>query len=182
MKNAATLLLLTLIVSCHHVPMRLPVTTAAPIPADVLERLTPRQPGRNLSLEPLADEDGYQRWKFRFESGDAASPAVEGEYYQVLHATSDSPAPLVQVAPILGGAIDDYLLTRVFATWAAAEGCSSFFIYQEEIVLKPDRDGAALEEMLRRTTIENLQALDLFSARPEVDASRLGCFGVSTLR
>lgn len=165
--------------ACHHVPMRRPVSVAPPVPAEILERLTPKQPGRDLTLEHLSDEDGYRRLKFRFQSGSAEHPIVEGEYYQVTTATPDSPAPLVQVAPILGGALDDYLLTRVFASWAAQEGCSSFFVYQEEIVLQPERGGASLERVLRRTTIENVQALELFASRPEADATRLGCFGVS---
>lgn len=184
-RSVLLLLWTTLFLSaCHHIPLRQPVRVPDVLPDEVRQRLYPDRAAKGLILEPFdeapsANHGVYRRWKFRFQSNYDDVPEVSGEYYQISSATAEAPSPLVQIAPILGGALDGYLTTRIFADWAAHDGFSSFFIYQEEIVLQPERDGAALEGVLRRTTRENVQALHLFASRPEVDNTRLGCFGVS---
>lgn len=104
---------------------------------------------------------------------------VRGEYYQSLGASATHPAPLLQISPILGGALDDYLASRVFAGWAAKEGFCAFFLYQEEFVLAPERGGRELDESLLRSIVENVQALRLLASRPEIDRRKLGSFGIS---
>jgi dienelactone hydrolase len=104
---------------------------------------------------------------------------VRGEYLRLAGASAETPAPLLQISPILGGALNDYLLARVIAGWAADAGFSCFFIYQPEEILDAHVDGAGMTRLLRRTTAENLAAIRLLCARPEVDAARIGSFGVS---
>ncbi len=104
---------------------------------------------------------------------------VTGELYLVHSASAATPSPLVAIAPILGGAGDDYLASRVFAGWAADDGMSSFFLHQEATILDPSRGGAALERLLRQTTAENIRALHLLADRPDIDGERLGSFGIS---
>lgn len=155
-----------------------PMTTPA-LPGDLLARLRPACPGTSLSLEHLEDNHRFHRFRFRFRTGDDRHPEVTGEYLQTLGAGPGEPAPLLQISPILGGALNDYLATRVFAGWAGDAGFSAFFLYQDEEILQPELDAAGIAELMSRTTRENIQALHLLAALPEVDGERLGCFGIS---
>ena len=113
------------------------------------------------------------------DNREAQDNLVRGEYFQIQSATADHPEPLLQISPILGATMDNYLATRIFGGWANKVGFSYFFLYQEEILLAPERSAADLERLLLKTTRENIQGLHLLAARPEIDESRLGSFGIS---
>lgn len=179
MRILALLALAPLLCSCPRFPLRQP----SPLPPpDVTGRLAAlRPPGEALDfeIELLRQESGVAIHRFQFRSRSGSEKPVVGEYYQVEAATARQPAPLLQIAPILGGALNDYLVSRIFAGWAAEAGISSFFLHQDGIILGAEVSARRMQEMLIQTTHENVQALRVLSARPEVDSASLACFGIS---
>ncbi len=152
------------------------------VPESLAARFTPIHPGWALKLEPQETGADYQLYRFQFQTYSEVYldfRRVGGIYYRSLQASRETPAPLVLVSPILGGAKDDYLACRVFGRWAARWGLSSFYLHQEEDILTGDRDAFELDRLLRDNILSNRKALDLLSRRPEVNPSRLGSLGIS---
>lgn len=145
-----------------------------------LEELTPRHGAWGLRLEIADDEAHWRRYVFSFETYDDAGGfrTVRGDWY-VPTVALESPAPLIVLAPILAGPVDDYLASRFIARAACRRGISAFFVHQETVILDGDRDSLALEERLAQNIRDNRKAIALFLERPEVDSTRLGSFGVS---
>jgi hypothetical protein len=134
-------------------------------------------------LEPDPDRGRhYESFVFHFDTFsemDGDFKRVDGKYYRSLKASERKKGPLLIMAPILAGAADDYLACKIFSRWAAANGMSSFYVYQEEDILIPKRDGVELERLFRENVQDNIKTLDLLLERPEVDPKRLGTFGIS---
>ena len=187
MRPAAGILLLLqvatlLAAGCRHVE-RAELRAVEPIPERLLRAYRPRQAPFHFVLEPGSDNGHYyESFRFRFDTysemeGDFKQ--VVGTYYRTRKEVPGGRAPLLCFAPILAGAVDNYLACRVFAHWAAREGFSSFYVHQDEIILTADRDGIVLERLWRDSTLDNIKALDLLTQLPEVDAERLGSLGIS---
>jgi hypothetical protein len=168
---------------CSHRPRAEPGRPPLPLPPEVAEPYRPRHPGFGLSYEPGDDQGRYHRsYRFAFAGfseveGDFRR--VEGRLYQTLRAPPGGRSPLLQVSPILAGAVTDYLECRVFSRWACEHGISTFFLHQEEDILAPGRDAIDLERRVRESIQDNIRALDLFLERPDVDPERLGTLGIS---
>jgi hypothetical protein len=136
-----------------------------------------------MRFEPGEDEGRYHRsFRFSFSTFSEALGdfrRVEGRFYRSLRVPPAGRGPLVQISPILAGAVNDYLECRVFSRWACEHGLSTFFLEQEEDILIPGRDAIDLERRLRENIQDNIRALDLLVERPDVDPARLGTFGIS---
>ncbi len=154
-----------------------------PLPASLAARYTPVHPGFALEIEPLDAGRDAERFRFRFQTFSEVYldfRTVEGTWYRTRNREKGVPAPLVLVSPILGGAKDDYLACRVFGSWAAAEGMSSFYLHQDADILTGERDAVELDRLLRENILANRKTLDLFLALPgEVDPRRLASLGIS---
>jgi hypothetical protein len=147
-----------------------------------LQSLRPRHPGERLELELVEWSPAYLRFVFSFQTRSTqigSVKTVRADYYRSQSASEAEPAPLLIVAPILAGPIDDYLASRYFSEKACQRGISTFFVHQETFILQGDRSAVDLEAALRENIRDNIKALDLFVGLPEVDASRLGSFGLS---
>jgi len=147
-----------------------------------LRHVRPRHEGFDLQLDLVEETGTRQLYAFSFstyseELGDFKT--VEGRYYRTLAVAPGEPAPLLLVSPILAGPRGDFITCRVFSAWAAEAGYSAFFLQQNESVLSSDRDARDLVAYVREDVRDHLKALDLLSARPDVDADRLGSFGIS---
>ena len=160
------------------------VEPRAPVSLDAahLAELRPRHPGRDFELEFVEEASAHQRFEFRFQTysdqqGDFKT--VTGTYYRTRRAPPGARPPLIVVSPILAGPVDDYLASRFLSWQATKAGLSTFFLHQETVILRPERDAVGLEAFLRESVRDNIKALDLFVELPEVDPSRLGSIGVS---
>jgi dienelactone hydrolase len=170
-----------LLCACSHLERQPHERRHEPLEAELLAEMRPRHPGHELSLEAVNETRAYQRYIFRFQAycdliGDYKQ--VSGDYY-LARAALNFPAPLLVMAPILAGPVDDYRATRYFCERACEAGMSSFFIHQETSILDTGRDAADLEARMRENIRDNITALDLFCERPEVDGRRLGSLGIS---
>jgi hypothetical protein len=136
-----------------------------------------------MRLEPGDDEGRYHRsYLFHFDAFSEAEgdfQRVTGNLYLSLRAPPSGRTPLVQVSPILAGAVSGYLECRIFSRWACEHGISTYYIHQEDDVLAPGRDAVDLERRMRENIQDNIRALDLLLERPDMDPERLGTLGIS---
>jgi hypothetical protein len=183
LSRVAALLAACLLAGCsfHGAPAspRPPVD----LPADVLADYRPRHPGYGLELEPSWDTGTHhESFAFRFltySEMECRPKAVEGRYYRPPGIPRGEKVPLIIIAPILAGAVTDYLECRIFSRWACAAGLATFYLHQEKDILTDARDGVDFEKLIRENIQDNIRALDLFVERPEVDPARLGSLGIS---
>ncbi len=144
------------------------------------DHLKPRIPGWGFETLGLRVEDDYHvdRFEFRYYCDVQQRFAVErGEVYLPDHV--EPPYPLIAVSPILGGALTDYLECRIFGWVMAKAGYASFFLYQDEWLLKP-YDGAIDLERALRAWVRNMgRSLDLILANYPIDRHQLATFGIS---
>jgi hypothetical protein len=154
-----------------------------PLTPEDLAPYRPRHPGFDFRLEPADDKgESHESFRFRFTAFSEMErdlKTVEGTFYRSRKVPSGHPSPLVLCSPILAGAAGDYLECRVFSRWACARGLSTFYVHQEEDILAGWRDGVEFERLFRENIQDNLRALDLFVARPDIDPERLGTLGIS---
>ena len=167
---------------CTHLPRAENPRPPLPLDPAHLAELRPRHAAWGLELTLIHRARNFERYGFRFQTysdlrGDYKT--VTGDYYRTRVVASGERPPLVVVSPILGGHSGDYLATR-FISWQACEsGLSTFFLHQEHVILRPERDALGLESRFRESIRDNIKALDLFERLPEVDSGRLGSIGVS---
>ena len=153
------------------------------LPAETLAAYRPRHPGYALELERGRDSGmQYESFAFRFltySEMECRPKAVEGRFYRPRGIPRGGKVPLIIIAPILAGAVTDYLECRIFSRWACAEGMATFYIHQEKDILTDARDGIDFEKLIRENVQDNIRALDLFLERPEIDTARVGSLGIS---
>lgn len=162
---------------CRHVPMVSDPRSAAP----PIDHLVPAFGAWGLETEsrPERSSDDIAVEEFQFRTYDDVSgefAVVRGEVW--LPRQVERP-PLVVISPILGGYHTEYLECRWFADAAAGRGYASFFLYQDEIILKPDLDGTDLERSLRTAVRDEIKAIDVLATRYSFDGERIASLGIS---
>jgi len=93
------------------------------------------------------------------------------DYYLPLHKEK---SPVLLILPMLGGS---YPLEKYFAVYFAKRGFASIIVHREK--LRKDSSMAALDFMLKQSVLDNMRAIDWIETRPELDAERIGVFGIS---
>jgi dienelactone hydrolase len=84
-------------------------------------------------------------------------------------------APVILILPMLGG---KYPLERFFAKYFARHGLASVIVHREDYNRTPE-SAEEINTLFHQTVLDNKRAIDWLQTRREVDASRLGVFGVS---
>jgi len=86
-----------------------------------------------------------------------------------------TPPPVILVLPIFGGG---YEVSRLFAPYFAEKGFSAFIVHRQNRYRRFD-DLRQIDSVLRQMVLDHRKVLDWLETRPEVDATRIGSFGVS---
>lgn len=92
------------------------------------------------------------------------------------HPAPFAPRPLVLMSPILGNTV---LLVDSFARGLARRGYHAAIVQRKELAFDPEASLHQAEEEVRLVVMRSRQALDFLVRREDVDAKRLGTFGVS---
>lgn len=103
----------------------------------------------------------------------AEAPDVTFDYYRCLGA---EPRPTILCTPILGG---DGALERGVARSFAEAGFHAVLVRREGRLFKDKPTLPLLSERFTRMIRDRSLVLDWLERRPEVDASRIGAFGIS---
>lgn len=153
---------------------------------------------RELTPPPRHLEPAFPIWAFESQPGDDANThyrsetfsfttyddvfgdfeTVRGEIYLPTGFPNQA-VPLVEVSPILAGAMTGYLECRYFCRRMARRGFAGYFVYQDERLLLPHLDAVELERRLRSSTRSTIKALDALVERYPIDRDRLASFGIS---
>ncbi len=82
--------------------------------------------------------------------------------------------PVLLILPMLGGS---YPLEKYFASYFVKRGFAAIIVHREKT---PEGTGLeVLNGMLKQSVLDNRQAIDWIETRPELDAQRIGIFGIS---
>jgi hypothetical protein len=104
-------------------------------------------------------------------SADAAR-RVAIEVYRPLTA---APSPVVLLLPSAGGS---YWIERSFARYFADRGYAAVLLRREKV--EPgEQVMEAVDDLLRQSVIDGSRVLDWVATRPDLDAQRVGLFGIS---
>ncbi len=167
-----------LAVGCGHLPFesttRQPQLMAPP-------ELRPAFGSWGFTTEILEElsSDQFTVYRFSFETYCdvlGRTETVSGELYRP---TTEGPHPLIAVAPILGGAVGNYIECRAFGEYSAEQDYASYYLYQDVKLLKAYEEASSLERRLRQWVRSMIKALDTISDHYPIDEQRLGTFGIS---
>ncbi len=133
--------------------------------------------GGGITREQLEEQPRYRRFLIRFPLAspgfEPTEPTVEVEWFESRAAGA---RPAILFSPILGG---DYPLERGLCRFFADHGLHVALTHRKTLKVSPEKDVSHLELLLRQAIVRNRQVVDWMAAQPNVDATRLGSFGIS---
>jgi hypothetical protein len=171
-----TTCLLSLVIAsgCCHLRQSSKPHPPQPVPAEVAALVAYTKPN------PLVCTESNLLTDARFTVSRIAISAVADRTNRILSLDYYRPVgtnrmPVIVVLPIIGGG---YPLEKMFCAYFARHGMAALLVRRESLKRTLDR----LEEIndaLLYSAIDARQAMDWVETRPELDASRLGVFGIS---
>lgn len=173
---AVFLILLTVLTGCAvHYKADRNLRAARPLPEAVAAEFFYPRAEVAYSEILLEDKDDYTIRRIEFESTHNVIPAphtIRMDYYALKNVEK---APVILVLPILGG---KNVIARIFARHFAENGYAAVIVHRQ----REYKDIAELDLInptLKQMVIDHMQAVDWAETRKELDASRIGVFGVS---
>jgi hypothetical protein len=106
------------------------------------------------------------------DEGARTNRSVQLDYYDVV---GDAKVPVVMVLPMSGGG---YTIERNFAAYFASRGYASVIVHREKVP-KSDQLLENLNPMMKRMVIDHMRVIDWLETVPDVDAGKIGIFGIS---
>ena len=94
------------------------------------------------------------------------------DYYRP---TGTNRTPVIVVLPIIGGG---YPLEKIFCSYFARQGMAAVLVRRDRLKRTIDRL-EEVDDILRQAAVDAQQAIDWVETRSELDASRIGVFGIS---
>jgi dienelactone hydrolase len=160
----------------EHTPLAAHPRARATLPAEVDARL---EPDRSFPLAVTLDAEiavgGHRVLPGRIAVRRAESPAPFETRFQLWLAdgAAAAPAPTLVVTPILGG---DNEVEEIIADDLASHGMHAVIVDRR---LPKEPSFANFERALRDMVATRRRVIDWLETRPEVDARRIGAYGVS---
>lgn len=161
---------------CCHFAAKPQAAAPPPLPAvTVTEFARPKSRPAVLSETVLTTQS-----QFTVTRIELATPPLAGETNRTVVFDYYAPpgtgrTPVILVLPVSGG---DYELERHFAKYYARQGLAALIVRRE-----PKRPGPVpledFDRSLRQSVFDHRRVLDWVETRPELDAGRIGLFGVS---
>jgi pimeloyl-ACP methyl ester carboxylesterase len=171
---AAVLIGALLFSGCVHLPAsRFNRATPAPLPAWATNSLAG---SGTLAFKTHEKELEARRGctikqvELAVESNPAGSPTVL-EYYQLTRGTN----PVILLLPVSGGG---YQIERFFARYFARHGFAVLIVHRAKIARELN-EIATINDWMKQRMVDLRQVIDWVETRPELDAGRIGVFGIS---
>src|SRR4030095_16714972 len=148
----------------------------APVPSEVAKEFS-RPSVREADVRETRVHTNEYHLETQFEliavtNGPSSSRALVLDCFLPTRTTNP---PVILILPMLGG---KYPLERFFAKYFARHGLASVIVHREDTDGTPET-ADAVNTLFHQTVLDNKRAIDWLQTRHEVDASRLGVFGVS---
>jgi hypothetical protein len=145
------------------------------VPANIArEYETPKCPECPVTVSLTSDRGDYSISRVQLQSARLSNGTnrwIEIDYYRPV---STNRLPIIMVLPMLGGG---YELERHFANYFASHGYAAAIVRRDR--RQKEMKIEELDILMRQMVMDHRQVVDWFEAQPELDASRLGIFGVS---
>lgn len=146
-----------------------------PLPAETLASYAyPRYEG-SYTEKILQQETHYTLKRITFPSSHnilSLEHAITIDYYAI---DSAEKVPVIMVLPILGGGNS---IASSFARYFAEHGFAAIIVHAQKAYKKPEYL-TKINTILRQIVFDHKQAIDWIETKPELDAARIGVFGVS---
>jgi acetyl esterase/lipase len=159
---------------CVHWPARCDRSVPPPAPAGLLEHFAAVDWKQLVARETQAEPHGAYRIR-QIELSLAAAPADTNAAIrlEVFQPNRDR-SPVILLLPVSGG---DYTIERIFARHFVQRGFAVVIAQRRKIPHETKLE--AIDPWLTQTVRDNRSALDWIETRPELDAGRIGLFGIS---
>ena len=142
---------------CSTTPCADPARPALALPAAIAARYALPGPVAELYLAPLGGAAGCRYFRGRIGSG------TEAAEFELVLPAGEEPAPVVLCLPILAGGED---LIWVVGTELASRGYAAMWTRRVAAALRPPQRSHDLEQLFRRTVIQNRMLLQWADAQP----------------
>lgn len=142
---------------------------------DILDYYSYPERTIEAKVETLRDKHRYiiQRVEFPSALNVFSTENIKVDYYRQ---KKEGQFPTVLILPISGG-ID--FSVESFAGYFASHGFNCAAVHNRKADLERTQSAEEVEDYFRQTVLDNRQVLDYLVERPEVDANKLGCIGLS---
>lgn len=177
-RAARTLFALSLLLSgCTSMPAQRAPRASLPLPEATAAYYDYPDHTPDAQVELVRHQKRYSEYLVRFplsaEGFEPTEPEVEIEW---MESTRPGKRPVIVVNPILGG---DYPLERGIARYFASRGFHAVLVHRKTLKISPEHPVSRIEILLRQGVIRIRQVADWLERHPRVDATRMGCFGIS---
>ena len=168
----ASLAMLLLASGCIHLPMGNSPRAAHSVPESVVAEFSPARPPTLSRHETLLETRRHYTVR-RIELG--SEPSLVTNIIVVFYQVPRRNSPVIMLLPISGG---DYEPESLFARYFARHGLAVVLVHRREIGDQTPTT-AAINDWLKQNLADNKRVLDWIETRPELDARRIGLFGIS---
>ena len=160
--------------ACAHVPVDPSYSGPISLPKSIKSQYiyTPYQGGCRVSV--IEDKGSYIFKKITFPS---ANDTMMGSKIRLeyLDPKGDDKVPVIIILPVLKGASS---IIKDFAQFYAKNGYAALIVNRKKRYLK-DHDLTRVNDILQEIVINHRQVLDWIETQPDLDAERIGVFGIS---
>ena len=161
---------------CCHLPMRQPAPPPPPLPQELSTQFN--YP-RTVALDAKEQETTH-RSRYEIKRIEMAALPDRFDTNRLLRLDYYAPhregrKPVVLVLPISGGG---YPLEKHVSAYFARRGWAAVIVRRRKLPREPV-NGEELSAVLGQSIIDARRALDWIETRPELDATKIGVFGVS---
>jgi hypothetical protein len=170
MASAAAAFAVSLVGGCAHLALPADYAGPEPRPGTLRSEFAYEPRAEPVSITETESSDAYVVRRVEFAPVDGRPLALD--YYDL---RSEAPAPVIIVMPVMGGR---YRAARHFADHFASHGLAAVIVRRHEDDKKAD-ELDELNAMFHDVAVDHLQAIDWIERQPELDAARLGLFGIS---
>jgi hypothetical protein len=168
------LLSLVMASGCCHLRQSFNARPPQPVPAEVAARVAYTKPNPLVCAESnMVSTAHFAIDRITMTAvADRTNRTLALDYYRPV---GTNRTPIIVVLPILGGG---YPLEKIFCAYFARHGMAALLVRRESLKRTIDHLGE-INDALLYSAIDARQAIDWVETRPELDASRLGVFGIS---
>ena len=164
-----------LVISCAHTPMNPDYSGPKSLPADLEKEFSYIRFDGDYSSEVLEENNTFVLKQISFTPDTNILDTKHDIILEFYEIKSETKSPVILVLPILGGS--NYF-AHTFAEYFAENGYSAIIVHRQKRY-KTFKDLDKVDKILRQIVFDHKQALDWIGMQPELDAERIGVFGIS---
>jgi dienelactone hydrolase len=161
---------------CCHLRYLPSARNPGAVPQQVVDAIAYSKPGKLICTE--SNLEVHARFTLhRIETAALANHVRTNrtlalDYYRPV---GTNRTPVILVLPIIGG---DYPLEKIFCSYFARQGMAAVLVRRDRLKRTIDQL-EEVDDILRQAAVDARQAIDWVEQRQELDASRIGVFGIS---